>query len=80
MAKRKRKENQMAAQAEALARRQTQQQMELSARLKALEPYAVFNDMQASGNPITPDEIEELAHRRPSLWERFLAWARRREP
>jgi len=56
--------------------KQTQHQMELQARRRALVPYRVFNDMQRSGNPVTAEELRVLAEKRPELWGRFLpAWA-----
>lgn len=50
----------------------TQKQMELQARCRALVPFKVFHEIQSSSNPLTPEELKQLAKRYPARWG-FLA-------
>ena len=48
------------------------------AHRRVYDTFHVFNHMQNSPTPLTPEEVRKLIKRRPWLWERFRAWAKDR--
>lgn len=51
-----------------------QQQMFREAQRKCAEISRTFQDMIASGNPITKKELRLLIEKRPEIWGRFEAY------
>ena len=37
---------------------------------------STFEEIQASLRPLTKEEVNELARRRPHIWGRFVGWGK----
>jgi len=52
-----------------------QKEMQQAADRRILETCKTFNEIQTSGNPLTPDEVRKLIDRRPDRYACLEAWA-----
>ena len=56
----------------------TQHQMQQNADARLLSVCKAFSDIQSSGNPLTPEEVDRLIAKRPEAYGVLAAWGTRK--